>query len=120
MTTGRMFTSRAPMTMPRRTSAIGFALRLSNTSGRGGAITTSSCCGTYRWCSLGQSLSDGAFLDGGSRSLCFRNGRFSITTLFVTLAFICYNETVQITIFVRVRLVIEVLIGLILGGHVRV
>ena len=112
-----MFTSKAPMTMPKRTSAMGFALRLSNTSARGGPAIMSSCCGAYRWGSRGQSLSDGgAFLDWGSRSFCFRNGRFSITTtLFVTLAFICYNETIQVAIFIRVRLVI-VLVRFILGG----
>ena len=99
---------------------MGFALRLSNTSARGAANgAISSCCGMYRG-SLGQSLSDGAFLDWGSRSFCFRNGRFSIAIFFVTLAFICYNETVQVSIFIRVRLVIEVLIGLVLSGHVSV
>ena len=116
-----MFTSKAPMTIPNRTRAMGFALRLSNTSARGCvSVTTSSCCAMYRG-SLGQSLSDGAFLDWGS--FCFRNGRFSIVLvciIFVTLAFICYNESVQVSIFIRVRLVIELLIGLILGGHVSV
>lgn len=120
MTTGRIFTSRAPMMIPKRTRAMGFALRLSNTSARGGAMTMSSCA--YRCGSLGQSLSDGAFLDGGSRSFCFRNGRFSIvvTTLFVTLAFICYNETIQVPIFIRVRLTLEVLLRVLLRGHVSV
>ena len=102
---------------------MGFALRLSNTSARGAANgAISSCCGMYRG-SLGQSLSDGAFLDWGSRSFCFRNGRFSIVVtaiFYVTLAFICYNETIQVAIFIRVRLVIELLIGLVVSRVVSV
>ena len=117
-----MFTSRAPMTIPKRTRAMGFALRLSNTSARGCANGTMSSRCTYCG-SLGQSLSDGAFLDWGSRSFCFRNGRFSIVVtaiFYVTLAFICYNETIQVAIFIRVRLVVELLIGLVVGRVVSV
>jgi hypothetical protein len=64
----------------------------------------------------GHSLSDGAFLDWGS--FCFRNGRFSITILFVTLAFIWYNEAIQIAVVVSV--VIIVFIVRILVGNVVV
>ena len=98
---------------------MGFALRLSNTSARGCANGAMSSRCTYCG-SLGQSLSDGAFLDWGSRSFCFRNGRFSIAIFYVTLAFICYNETIQVAIFIRVRLVIELLIGLVVSRVVSV
>ena len=83
---------------------MGFPLRLSKTSALGAVdkSRTSSCM--YR-CGCGQSLSDGAFLDWGS--FCFRKGRFSIvTTLFVTLAFIWYDEPIQVAIIICILFII--------------
>ena len=48
----------------------------------------------------------GALLDGGSLD-CVRKGRFSIVTArIITLAFICYNKSIQISIIICIRFIL--------------